>query len=158
MKIKQAYVTFEQAKWLKGNKWMVPTINYYFEDSVFVEYSIKGTNGYYGDEYEVELEEFYTNWNDKSLTKKNGDRCFGCSKDRGYFETYSAPEQWQVIEWLRVEHGIFISIEPTEKRAFKFNIYTDKVVSVKNIQLATAETPQGAYSEAFDYLINNNLI
>ena len=26
---------------------------------------------------------------------------------------YTAPEQWQVVEWLRVNHGIWINISPT---------------------------------------------
>jgi hypothetical protein len=68
-------------------------------------------------------------------------------------EVVSAPEQWQVVEFLRIKHDIFISIEPNEKRKFKFNIYTDKVLQVNNLQISIAETPQEAYSAAFDYIL-----
>ena len=48
------------------------------------------------------------------MTNKNGDRCFGCDKSRGYFETFSAPTQSLLQKWLREEHNIFAYCLPCE--------------------------------------------
>ncbi len=163
MEIKPTYVSFNIAKWLKEKGFNLLLPHYYFEDGEFKEHSLTGTNGYYGEEYEFELEEFYKNWNDNFLTKKNGNRCFGCSKDDGYFETFSAPEQWQVCEWLRVNHSIWVSCYPTSNplkcqfRIYKNDngvmgqVYDDYMGKEFNL-------PQEAYSAAFDYIKQNNLI
>ena len=66
---------------------------------------------------------------------------------------YSAPEQWQVVEWLRVNHGIWICIKLRygyefiiQKTEFPFEIiYRD----------GTFKSPQEAYSAAFDYILND---
>lgn len=110
--IKPTYVSFEIAKWLKEKGFNNETNCFYFEDGEFCQYKIRDTYGYYDEEYTVELEELYNNWNDNYLTKKNGSRCFGCSKNNNYFETYSAPEQWVVVEWALQVHKIFISVMP----------------------------------------------
>jgi len=104
--MKEQLVTFETAKLAKEKGFDISTHSYYFEDNKFKENSIKGTNGYYGDEYEFNLSEFNENWNDKWLTKKDGDRCFGCSKQQGYLETFSAPTQSLLQKWLREVHKI----------------------------------------------------
>jgi phage pi2 protein 07 len=72
------------------------------------------------------------------------------------------PEQWQVVEWLRVNHGIWVyvdthefgkwcfnykKIEPTEEYP---NINVNGAFSVEDFN-----SPQEAYSEAFDYVLNN---
>ncbi len=46
-----------------------------------------------------EYSELINNWNDNFTTKKNGDRCFGCDKSKGYFETFSAPTIAEVVMW-----------------------------------------------------------
>jgi len=102
-------ISFETAKLAKEKGFDISTHSYYFEDNKFKENSIKGTNGYYGDEYEFNLSEFNENWNDKWLTKKDGDRCFGCSKQQGYLETFSAPTQSLLQKWLREVHGIYVN-------------------------------------------------
>lgn len=104
-------VTFKIAKLLKKKEWTTPTLNFYFEDGEFKENKLTGTNGYYNEEYCFSVEEFLTNWNDKWLTKKNGNRCFECNKSQGYFETYSAPIIADVIIWLYKKHGIWIVVE-----------------------------------------------
>jgi hypothetical protein len=157
------YVTFEQAKWLKEKGFNLLLPYYYFEDGEFREYSLTGTNGYYGEEYKFSLSEFNENWNDEWLTKKSGDRCFGCSKDRGYFETFSAPEQHQVVEWLRVNHGIWISCYPTSNPLkCQFRIYKNDngvMGQVYDDYMGKEfNSPQEAYSAAFDYLIKNQHI
>jgi hypothetical protein len=173
--IKPTYATFEQAKLLKEKEFNSHVTHYYFEDGEFKEHSLKGTNGYYGEEYEFNLSEFNENWNDKWLTKKSGNRCFGCSKDRGYFETYSAPEQWQVVEWLLNKYSIDVSVygelpylfHPGDENGdgelqwhFEY-----RIIQKKNSQKCEVVEPknwfnskQEAYSAAFDYIIETRLI
>ncbi len=154
MNIIPTHVTFEQAKWLRAKAFQEPTNHYYFEDGEFREHSLTGTNGYYGEEYEFNLEEFLEDWNTDWLTMKDGSRCFGCSKERGYLETYSAPEQWQVIEWLRVNHGIvLLPIYDVTSKHFGYNIITKETSNYTDPKYAGWETPQEAYSAAFDYIL-----
>ena len=108
--MKEQLISFETVKLAKEKGFDISTHSYYFEDNKFKENSIKGTNGYYGDEYEFNLSEFNENWNDKWLTKKDGDRCFGCSKQQGYLETFSAPTQSLLQKWLREVHNIEVLI------------------------------------------------
>ena len=111
-------INFETAKLAKEKDFNILQHSYYFEDGEFKENSLKGTNGYYGEEYEFNLSEFNENWNDKWLTKKTGDRCFGCSKQKGYLETFSAPTQSLLQKWLREVHkiNIFISSKTIENK------------------------------------------
>jgi hypothetical protein len=72
-------------------------------------------------------------------------------------EKLSTPEQHQVVEWLRVNHGIWVSVLiPTE------NTWYFKIESVwsRSVYYMTSgyNSPQEAYSAAFDYIKNNNLI
>ena len=116
--MKEQIISFETAKLAKEKGFNIQCINYYFEDGEFRENTLTGTNGYYGDEYLFTFNEFLENWNNKWLTKKNGDRCFGCNKTKGYFETYSAPTQSLLQKWLREKCNIHITIwynELTEK-------------------------------------------
>jgi hypothetical protein len=162
--IKPHYVDFNTAKLLKEKGFQELVNHYYFEDGEFKEHSLKGTNGYYGEEYEFNLSEFNENWNDKWLTKKSGDRCFGCSKDRGYFETYSAPEQHQVIEWLLLNYGIWVYVN-LEAQLDSYSYFIkgkDKDFPINKIIKhgypkygKWYNSPQEAYSAAFDYVLNN---
>ena len=110
--MKEQLISFETAKLAKEKDFNILQHSYYFEDGEFKENSLKGTNGYYGEEYEFNLSEFNENWNDKWLTKKTGDRCFGCSKQKGYLETFSAPTQSLLQRWLREVHNIHFEIKP----------------------------------------------
>ena len=101
-------ITFETAKLAKEKGFDIHTLDYYFEDGEFRRNELTGTNGYYGEEYSFSYEEFLENWNDKFVTKKNGDRCLGCDKSKNYFETYSAPTQSLLQRWLRKKHNIHI--------------------------------------------------
>jgi len=73
----------------------------------------------------------------------------------------SAPEQHQVVEWLRVNHDIWVGVIPDVGMDL---IYTYKIYSVEvGVERGLAngnnyDTPQEAYSAAFDYIKNNNLI
>ena len=108
--MEEQLISFKTAKLAKEKDFNILQHSYYFEDGEFKENSLKGTNGYYGEEYEFNLSEFNENWNDKWLTKKTGDRCFGCSKQKGYLETFSAPTQSLLQKWLREVHNIEIYV------------------------------------------------
>jgi len=119
----ETLVTYETAVLAKEKGFKEPCLNHYFEDGEFRENKLTGTNGYYGEDYLFEYDDFLENWNDKWLTKKNGNRCFGCSKSTGYLETYSAPTQSLLQKWLREEHKLFINItHKTHSQKFAYNI------------------------------------
>ena len=84
---------------------------------------------------------------------------------------YDAPEQWQVVEWLRVNHGIWINVKPDcygESWYVDLNVCLEKVwenldkrheiVSAFRKFINEHKSPQEAYSAAFDYIKDNNLI
>lgn len=76
------------------------------------------------------------------------------------------PEQWQVVEWLRVKYGIWVSVHLEYCRGcegydFNFQYINDKEKTIKEqkIQYETLgetvfDLPQEAYSAAFDYTLN----
>lgn len=139
--MKEQIVSFETAKLAKEKGFNIQCINYYFEDGEFRENTLTGTNGYYGDEYLFTFDEFLENWNNKWLTKKNGDRCFGCNKTEGYFETYSAPSQSLLQKWLREKHNLYVIVDTihtligTEviRVEWKWSITSDKDDDIKCI-------------------------
>ena len=77
-----------------------------------------------------------------------------------------------IIEWLRVNHGIWITVYADTNRKFKFGIdkwnwyEPEKCERVGSIVLGETfwdttkglfDTPQEAYSAAIDYILNNLL-
>ena len=126
--ITEMFVSFEQAKLLKEKGFAIPFHSYYYEDGEFKQHSLTGTNSYYGDPYEFELSEFNENWNDGWLTKKDGNRCFGCNKKQGYFETFTAPTQQLTIDWIRINFDISIDVasyynpQKLDKRLYEVGI------------------------------------
>lgn len=66
----------------------------------------------------------------------------------------SAPEQWQVVEWLRVEKDIWIEVLE-EKSLYIFQI--KKIGKEGFIAGKFENSPQEAYSKAFDYVLNHLL-
>ena len=137
-------VTYEIAKWLKekgfdqniNNAWFNRVGNYLGICNVKED----GTQVTYSNTYSsAEL-----------VTREYYNEC--CSY------RYCAPEQWQVVEWLRINHGIwvFVGADAFNKKKFwgsVLNLTTDK-----NKQTRFCSTPQEAYSAAFDYIKDNNLI
>ena len=67
-------------------------------------------------------------------------------------------EQWQVVEWLRIKHGIWVSICPSINTNFEFMIYKKDVIYGSGKYKSNFNSPQEAYSAAFDYIRLNNLI
>ena len=122
--MKEELITFETAKLAKEKDFNILQHSYYFEDGEFKENSLKGTNGYYGEEYEFNLSEFNENWNDKWKTTKEGNRCFGCDKDPKYFETFSAPTQSLLQKWLREEHKFHVEVFINDSSINKLEEYT----------------------------------
>jgi hypothetical protein len=132
--IKPTYITFEQAKWLK--------------EKGFDESCRMLINGAY--------EPFHLNLIETQYFQNNSVLLKDC---------YSAPEQWQVVEWLRINHGIWISVGNV------YSEYTHWAYGIgkenKGMILPFREgqdnhdyfnSPQEAYSAAFDYIKDNNLI
>lgn len=73
------------------------------------------------------------------------------------------PEQWQVIEWLRVNHGIWVEVMLIKGYKYTFQCYNETLTEFGAERIGEENTkdfnsPQEAYSAAFDYILNNNLI
>jgi hypothetical protein len=77
-----------------------------------------------------------------------------------------APEQHQVVEWLWLNHGIWIQVSISRYGMFYCNILKNQPTKNINVpmsyemicQLNDYNTPQEAYSAAFDYIKENDLI
>ena len=154
MEIKPAYVTFEQAKLLKEKEFNLSVSKAYIENQFVTP-------------------EEANNWNKlKRVFTKEGYECFGCKLDNiTYFEGYSAPEQWQVIEWLRIKHGIWIVIIPTITSAWTYKtvrvigeVDNEAILGLKSVSDLPPykdvcgydySSPQEAYLAAFDHILTN---
>jgi hypothetical protein len=137
-KIKPAYATFEQAKWLKE----------------------KGLNDHF---YHRQGEDS-TRWVsckycydplDESKTLQLWSDNIESSTNERLERLISAPEQHQVVEWLRITHGIWVSIRVSNN---KFNLLVTNLSGDILFNDSAFNTPQEAYSAAFDYTLNSNLI
>jgi hypothetical protein len=136
MEIKPAYVTFEQAKWLKEKGFDVPCKQRFWV-------------GFEGDVH-FQDDCLLLNWN---------------NYDDSSTIYFSAPEQWVVVEWLKINHGIWVFPEwQCGRKNWIFNIeklnsYDETIEIQKNYykELGEAEynSPQEAYSAAFDYILTN---
>ena len=139
--IKPAYVTFEQAKWLK-EKGFDERCNQYYSQALF-EGKNEDWEGVFPKFTVFEHSEFHFNsW------PNSNDLWFKCS----------APEQHQVVEWLRVNHGIWVYVVGGGNNRY-YPMYQDKNQYKLALDLDKFyDTPQEAYSAAFDYILINNLI
>jgi hypothetical protein len=81
---------------------------------------------------------------------------------------YSAPEQWQVIEWLRINHGIhlevscdvygelwFVKLEVCSKEVWDDLDKRHNILTAHRKFNNEHKSPQEAYSAAFDYILND---
>jgi len=152
-------VGFPTAKLLKAKGYNNPELNFFFEDGESKENVLRETTGMdYGSEFTVEFSELIENWNDAWLTKKNGDRCFGCSKTKGYLETYSAPFISTVVMWLYEKYGIWIGVQPTSiVGKFQFRTYyNNKGVMNQHWNDSMSKqfnSPTEAYESAIKYCL-----
>lgn len=122
------YITFEQAKWLKE----------------------KGFN-------EVI----------KTLYNENGTELVKGTLPNSLTNYYSAPEQHQVVDWLLEKHGIWIEVRHIKTFGVnRFHIIIWKygeedyhtIHCGNGVGYEVWDTPQEAYSAAFDYIKYTNLI
>jgi hypothetical protein len=133
--IKPTYVTFEQAKWLKEKGFDIPCQFLYVDGDYRIDFEKEGE--LFDGEY--------------PSTQKPIDWCL-------------APEQWQVVEWLRVNHNLYVSpypyyvkwswevlqIDTTKKYHYITSLRNGRTENPDNFN-----SPQEAYSAAFDYVLNN---
>jgi hypothetical protein len=147
-KIEPTYVTFEQAKWLKEKGFGKWTGDIKTTDYCQSKYFHKKPSGY-----------GLVNWKETDILFIIG--YDNWVNEYPYCDTWTyAPEQWQVVEWLRVNHGIWVEV-----RYYKFvKMFIYEIVGLNNNKGMTSrgvehfDTPQEAYSAAFDYIKDNNLI
>jgi hypothetical protein len=139
-KIKPAYVTYDQAVWLKKRGFDIDC-NYFYVTPKSKIFGIDEHNRY------------YPRKNISKQLHKIGDCTVLNIKN-----FISAPEQWLVIEWLRVNHGIWIYVLP---HSTLFRPYAEELIDKDRFgkwEGHKYNNPQEAYSAAFDYIISNNLI
>jgi len=125
MEIKPTYVSFSQAKLLKDK-------------------GFKGRSRYYGGSGElVEVPDIIEN-------------DYRHTNNEMQMFRWEAPEQWMVVEWLRINHGIWVSVDmiyEIDQTGFWYSIRQSKDDDM-GIDYDEYPTPQEAYSEAFDYILN----
>jgi hypothetical protein len=132
MEIKPTYVTFEQAKLLKEKNYEIDTEEVLFcidEVNNIEEHQIKNREVIY----------------DGGLLH---------SLDENEYRVY---HQWQVCEWLRVNHGIWVSVAIFVKRdetvVWVYDIYKNNYIIEQFQRSKGFNSPQEAYSAAFDYIL-----
>jgi hypothetical protein len=118
--IQPTYVTFEQAKLLKEKNFNIDVKSYYTTSEEFTPKDYY----YYGNEI---------NYNSpiNDINNING--------------TISRPEQWQVVEWLRVNHGVWIEVY--------YDNSNEEYYMVLNGEEYKFKSPKEAYSAAFNYIL-----
>jgi hypothetical protein len=73
----------------------------------------------------------------------------------------AAPEQWQVVEWLRVNHGIWVEVKSPDSKDMGYYISIRKPYRFGNYYNGKEifyGSPQEAYSAAFDYILKEILL
>ncbi len=141
-------ITFAQAKKLKELGFNEPCLHYYELSGELRESQYLPIGGV------TEYSDLLRNFN----SEEYGDN----------YVYFSCPTQAQVVEWLRVTHQIFVSVRLTDISERKFNyaasiwFFSDKEQGCideysSNIDAKTwrVDSPQKAYSVAFDYIFNN---
>jgi hypothetical protein len=127
--IKPAYSTFEQAKWLKEKGFDEECTHAYCQ-SVNLDRPI--------------------------------DHCFPRINQYkpNVKEEWLAPEHWFLVEWLRLYHDIWVEVRKTTHfNETRYQAYiNEKYLSGDMGFYVSHEEPQQAYSAAFDYIKDNNLI
>jgi hypothetical protein len=127
--IEPTYITFEQSKLLKEKGIEIPT-----DECLFFVDDIN---------------------NDEEHQIKNRDDVFdggiGYIVDENEYRVY---HQWELVEWLRVNHGIWISVSLnlSNTQLFDFEIQKKQWLMPSEEHY---DTPQAAYSAAFDYVLKN---
>jgi hypothetical protein len=145
MKIEPTYVTFEQARWLKGKEFDVEC-NSYFELAITSrKHKYDGYSAPFG-------------WKKGELNTQAGyfvNNIEGVDTSNKSWYLCSRPEQWQVVEWLRVKYKI--NVFAIRDGGYWISKYQDfnkeEEQSPKEIIIAYKNTKEEAYSAAFDYIL-----
>lgn len=141
--IKPIYVSFEQAKLLKEKGFDI--------NSDYNQWLLAKDKG-------DDSKKFICHSNDLEKHTYIDDET-----EHNVYHCLSIPEQWQVIEWLRVNHGIHITHEwdysySSEKEYYFYKIkFKDSEEFIKLITGESTNSPQKAYSAAFDYILKKLL-
>jgi len=69
----------------------------------------------------------------------------------------SRPEQWQVVEWLRVKHKFWITITSISQESWQYHI-TKPGEILGTLYGEDYTSPQEAYSAAINHILNSNFI
>lgn len=130
MTIKPTHVTFNQAKLLKEKGFKVKVNSYFFMAAISRGLQIDSCI-----EQDINLD--FPNLHFK----------------------WSRPEQWIVIEWLRVKHSIWVEVfkqRGVNGHGYNFMCIPTKLGENNSTSVLDEEgysTPQEAYSAAFDYIL-----
>jgi hypothetical protein len=135
MEIKPHYTTFEQSQLLKEKGLVAKSDRYWVKMS----------------------KDSYTEMTDWRLEDLDSDIGIGGNL------VITKYQQWQVVEWLLLKYGIWVGVNPLLNNKFFYNIIDLKSKSLLPINSGDESnyiytSQQEAYSAAFDYIINNNLI
>jgi len=124
--VNPTYITFEQAKSLKKKDLKIDT-----EEVLFYRDEVNNI-----EEHQIKNREVIYNG---GLTYK---------VDENEYRIY---HQWELVEWLRINQDVWISVlECNDKSGFYW-----RILSLPGPSSATFNSPQEAYSAAFDYIIKH---
>lgn len=151
MEIETPFITFEQAKALKEKKFDAPCKNYFeyaLKSQKDKEQGYAGAFGWKKGELNTQSGYFI---NDNKLTDHSSEYWLMCAR----------PEHWRVVEWLRVQHNIWISIDIIGLGYF---VYSVKKMGFKNgcyiqeqkdsiLYDGLFKSPAEAYAEAFNFIL-----
>jgi hypothetical protein len=144
--IKPTYVSFEQAKLLKEKGFNISLYNFYYQEKSNSSPVLTS-----GTEYQSDRDCKW-DWNLNGGESGNQSSVIPYPNDTKGIYT-SAPEQWQVVEWLRLNHGIWVNTI-VEDNKWTYGIYkTVNSYGVLSTENLIFNSPQEAYSSAFDYIL-----
>lgn len=151
--IKPIHINFEQSKVLKEKGFNQLVNHFYCQKGKLHPRILESGN----EPMPFEPEDFNENFNTIVKYEVEGK----------YQNVFSAPEQWQIIEWLRVKHGILVKSDcDCYGEIWYAKLYvcsrlvwdnTDQRSSIvtANHFMVECVSQQESYSSAFDYILNN---
>ena len=135
--IKPTYVTFEQAKLLKEKGFDIKLKDWWISANPHV------VKAYYNKFDDIESK----GHEEMILSKEHHSESYNVLHAPAY-------EQWQVVEWLRVNHGIWINVTIAQETKWEYII--GDIETFDSLYYSPMfNSPQEAYSAAFDYVLNN---
>lgn len=156
-KIENLFVSYEIAKQLKEKGFKIPVARYYRSDGLLV---VNSEHSEVEREYHFTADDFNENWNKEGwVIGKDGGMCFGCKLDNvKYFTPYSAPTHQQVVDWLRENHSLSVSVLPYKNNEDKIELCWYHAVTIIGIydifcnaeSLGASSENYGSYNEALN--------